>query len=51
MLAVVGTAGAFGYRALFGSSGSEAATGHQADAGQANRAAERSEPSGSKQFN
>jgi len=52
MLAVVGTAGAFGYRALFGSSGSKPPPVIQADAGPSKVVPpNRSEPSGSKQFN
>ena len=52
MLAVVGTAGAFGYRALFGSSGSKPPPVIAADAGPSKVVPpNRSEPSGSKQFN
>ena len=52
MLAVVGTATAFGYRALFGSSGSKPPPVIQADAGPSKVVPpNRSEPSGSKQFN
>ena len=52
MLAVVGTAGAFGYRALFGSSGSKPPPVIKADAGPSKIVPpNRSEPSGSKQFN
>ena len=52
MLAVVGTAGAFGYRALFGSSGSKPPPVIQADAGPSKVVPpNRAEPSGSKQFN
>jgi hypothetical protein len=52
MLAVVGTATALGYRALFGSSGSKPPPVIQADAGPSKVVPpNRSEPSGSKQFN
>jgi hypothetical protein len=52
MLGVVGTAAAFGYRALFGSSGSKPPPVIQADAGPSKVVPpNRSEPSGSKQFN
>ena len=51
MLAVVGTATAFGYRALFGSSGSKPPPVIQADAGPSKVVPPNREPSGSKQFN